>query len=121
MQFISTESNTFGFSLSGSIFYFSLAFPGIYLRIGRDWNAIKITDTNYTELEQFCEDFGFMELAAKLSEFRPLMDFKESEDADARGRIAVLEEDSNQHSHVIAILEDKVTHSALHRFWASSR
>jgi uncharacterized coiled-coil protein SlyX len=41
------------------------------------------------------------------------MDFKkeeaETEDADARGRIATLEEQSNQHSHVIAMLEDKVT------------
>jgi uncharacterized protein YdcH (DUF465 family) len=41
------------------------------------------------------------------------MDFKEgeteAEDADARGRIAALEEKSNQHSHVIAILQDKVT------------
>jgi hypothetical protein len=38
------------------------------------------------------------------------MDFKEAEieDADARGRIAALEETTNQHSHVIAILEDKV-------------
>jgi uncharacterized protein YdcH (DUF465 family) len=37
------------------------------------------------------------------------MDFNESEDADSRGRIAALEEKSNQHSHVIAILQDKVT------------
>jgi predicted nucleic acid-binding Zn-ribbon protein len=29
--------------------------------------------------------------------------------ADARGRIAVLKEKANQHSHVIAILEDEVT------------
>jgi hypothetical protein len=39
------------------------------------------------------------------------MDFKdaETEDADARGRIAGPEEKANQHSHVIAILQDKVT------------
>jgi hypothetical protein len=37
------------------------------------------------------------------------MSFKETEDADARGRIAALEEESNRHSHVIAILQDKVT------------
>jgi hypothetical protein len=39
------------------------------------------------------------------------MNFKEeeTEDADARGRIAAFEEKSNQHSHVIAILQDKVT------------
>jgi hypothetical protein len=72
-------------------------------------NAINITDTNFRELDRLCEEFGFSELTAKLSEFRPSMDFKETEDADARGRIAFLEEKSNQHSHVIAILEDKVT------------
>jgi hypothetical protein len=41
------------------------------------------------------------------------MDLKEAEseteDANARGRIAALKEKTNQHSHVIAILEDKVT------------
>jgi hypothetical protein len=72
-------------------------------------NAINIMDTNFTELDRLCDEFGFSELAVKLSEFCPSMDFKEAEDADARGRIAVLEEESNQHSHVIAILQDKVT------------
>jgi hypothetical protein len=72
-------------------------------------NAINITDTNFTELQRLCEEFGFSEIAAKFSEFRPLMDFKEAEDADARGRIAALEEKANQHSHIIAILQDKVT------------
>jgi hypothetical protein len=37
------------------------------------------------------------------------MNFKETEDADARRRIAVLEGKANQHSHVIAMLQDKVT------------
>jgi hypothetical protein len=41
------------------------------------------------------------------------MDFQaaeaETEDADAHGRIAVLEEKVNQHSHIIAMLQDKVT------------
>jgi hypothetical protein len=38
-----------------------------------------------------CDEFGFSELAAKLSDFRPSMDFKETEtetevkDADAYG------------------------------------
>jgi hypothetical protein len=72
-------------------------------------NAIKITNTNFTELHRLCDEFGFSELAAKLSEFRPSMDFKEAEDADARGRIAALKEQSNQHSHLIAMLQDKVT------------
>jgi hypothetical protein len=56
-----------------------------------------------------CNEFGFSEPAAKLSEFRLSMSFKESEDADARGRIAAREEKANQHSHLIAILQDKVT------------
>jgi hypothetical protein len=72
-------------------------------------NAINITDTNFTELHQLCEEFGFSELPTKLSDFRPSMNFKEADDADARGRIAALEKMANQHSHVIAILQDKVT------------
>jgi FtsZ-binding cell division protein ZapB len=57
-----------------------------------------------------CVEFGFSELAAKLSEFRPSMDFKETktEDADAREQIAALEEKANQHTHVIAILQFEV-------------
>jgi hypothetical protein len=59
-------------------------------------NAIKITETNFTELDWLCDEFGFTELATKLSQFRPSMDLKkaeeaETEDADAYGRIAVLE------------------------------
>jgi hypothetical protein len=76
-------------------------------------NAIKITDTNFTGLHRLCEEFGFSELAAKLSKFRPSMDVAEEEleaqDADVRERIAVLEEMVNQPSHVIAILQEKVT------------
>jgi hypothetical protein len=68
-------------------------------------NSINITDTNFTELQQLCNEFGFTEF----SEFRCSMDFKEAEDSDSRGRIAVLEETANQHSHVIAILQNKVT------------
>jgi hypothetical protein len=34
-------------------------------------NPINITDTNYTELERLCDEFGFSEIAAKLLEFRP--------------------------------------------------
>jgi hypothetical protein len=32
-------------------------------------NAIKITETNIRDLQQLCEEFGFSELSAKLSEF----------------------------------------------------
>jgi predicted methyltransferase len=87
-------------------------------------NAINITDTNFTELDLLCDEFDSSELAAKLSEFRPSMKLKkaegeaeteteteaetETEDAHARGRIAILEEKANQHSHIIAMLQDKV-------------
>jgi hypothetical protein len=84
-------------------------------------NGINLTDTNFTELDRLCDEFDFTELAGKLSEFRSLMGFKageataeanakaESENADARGRIAALEEKENYHCHVIAILHNKVT------------
>jgi hypothetical protein len=70
--------------------------------------AINITDTNVTELHRLCNELGFTELAAQLSEFRPSMDFKEAEDANARGRIATLEEKANQHDQVIATLQTEV-------------
>jgi hypothetical protein len=109
VQFISKRFNTFGFSLSGSIFCFSLSIFQEFLS-AFDGKPSKITDTNFTELDRLCKEFGFSELAAKLSDFHPSIDFKkeETEDADARGRIAPLEETANQHSHVISMLEDKV-------------
>jgi hypothetical protein len=42
-----------------------------------EWNAINITDTNHPEPQQLCEEFGFSAIAAKFSEFRPSMYFKE--------------------------------------------
>jgi hypothetical protein len=78
-------------------------------------NAINITNGNFPELKGLCEEFAFSGLAVKLSEFRPSMDFRKgetetkTEDANARGRIAVLEEKANQDSHVIATLRDKLT------------
>jgi uncharacterized coiled-coil protein SlyX len=76
-------------------------------------NAINITNTNLTEFDRLCKEFGFSELSAKLSEFRPSMRFKETEseteDADSRGRIAALEEKVNERDYVIAVLQDKVT------------
>jgi FtsZ-binding cell division protein ZapB len=72
-------------------------------------NVINITNTNFTEFHRLCDEFAFSEIAAKLSEFRPSMDFKEVEDSDARGRIAALEEKVNQHSHIITMLQDEVT------------
>jgi hypothetical protein len=70
---------------------------------------VKITDTNLTGLEQLCGEFGFSDFAGKLSEFRPSMSFKETEDAKARGRIAALEEKkADQHDHAIAVLQDEL-------------
>jgi FtsZ-binding cell division protein ZapB len=76
-----------------------------------DGNAINITDTNFTELLRLCEEFAFSELAAKLSEFCPSIDFREAEgeDADARRRISALEEKANQHSHAIVMLQNEIT------------
>jgi hypothetical protein len=58
-----------------------------------------------------CQEFGFSELAAKLSEFRSSLDFKEGEakDADTRGQMAALEGKTKQHSHVISMLQNEVT------------
>jgi hypothetical protein len=72
-------------------------------------NEINITDTNFIGLQRLCEEFGFSEITAKLSEFRPSIDLKEAEDSDARGRILVLEEKANQHSHAIVMLQNEVT------------
>jgi hypothetical protein len=72
-------------------------------------NAINMTDTNFTEVQRLSDEFGFSQFAANLSEFRHSMDFKEVEDADARGRISALEEKSNRHFHVILIFQNNVT------------
>jgi hypothetical protein len=75
-------------------------------------NVINITATTFTQLLQLCEEFDFSDIAPKLSEFRISMDFQdaatETEDSNAGGRIAVVEEKGSQHSHVIAILQDKI-------------
>jgi uncharacterized coiled-coil protein SlyX len=71
-------------------------------------NAIKITDTNLTGLEGLCGEFGFTELTGKLSEFRSSTNFREAKDADARGRIAALEEKTKQQNRAIAALQDKL-------------
>jgi hypothetical protein len=65
MQFVSKESSTVGFSLPASISSFSLHFPGVHLRIGREYD----------------QDHG------QQFHIRPSMDFKEAEDADARSTL----------------------------------
>jgi hypothetical protein len=70
--------------------------------------AIKITDTNFTGLQWLSAEFGLGELAGKLSKIRPAMNFKGVEDSEARGRIAALEEKSNQQNRAIVFLQDKL-------------
>jgi phosphopantetheinyl transferase (holo-ACP synthase) len=72
-------------------------------------NSIKITDTNFTGLQRLCEEFGFSEIAAQLSDFQPSTGLKATEDADTRGRIAALEEKAQQHDHDTEVLQDKLT------------
>jgi hypothetical protein len=90
MRFISKSSNTLDFSLSGSISCFSLSIFRELISALKG-NAINLTGTNFAEFHRLCEEFGFMEIAAKLSGSRLLMNFIEGEseaeadDADARG------------------------------------
>jgi hypothetical protein len=70
-------------------------------------NPTAFTATNLTALQRLCEEFGFSEFAAKLSEFRRSIGFQEAEDADARERIAALEEKAKRHDRGIAVLRDK--------------
>jgi hypothetical protein len=50
-----------------------------------DGNAINITHTNFAERQQLCKEFCFSQIADKVSESSPLMDFKEAEDAEPYG------------------------------------
>jgi hypothetical protein len=74
---------------------------------GLEGKEVEITDTNFPGLQRLCEEFGFSDFAAKLSEFRPAMGFQEAADAGARGRIAALEEKAKRHNRDIAVLQDK--------------
>jgi predicted nucleic acid-binding Zn-ribbon protein len=64
-------------------------------------NSINPTGTDLTELHQLCEEFGFTEIASKLSEFGSSMDFKE-ENADGNEGIA------EQTDYIVGMLQDKV-------------
>jgi hypothetical protein len=68
---------------------------------------VEITDTNFAGLQRLCEEFGFSDFAAKLSEFRPSTGFQEAADAGARGRIAALEEKAKRHDRDIAVLQSE--------------
>jgi hypothetical protein len=69
---------------------------------------LKIADTNFTELDRLCEEFGFDELSSKLSQFRPFLGLKASEDSDTRERMAALEYKTEQHDFIIAMLQCKI-------------
>jgi hypothetical protein len=56
-------------------------------------NAMNITDTNFRERQRLCEESGFSEIAMKLSEFHPSMDFKEAEDAILQDKVTQLSTD----------------------------
>jgi hypothetical protein len=109
MQFISNGFKTFGFSFAASISCFSLFIFREFIS-ALDRNPIDTTDTIFTELHRLCKKFVFPELAVKFSDFRSSTDGKdtETEDGDARGRIAAFEEKSNQHSHIIAMLQSEI-------------
>jgi hypothetical protein len=57
--------------------------------------VIKTTNGNFTKLQRLCEKFGFDEFAAKLSTFPPSKELRETEDANARERIAALQKKQN--------------------------
>jgi hypothetical protein len=54
-------------------------------------NPITITDTNFPQLLQLSEEFGFSEFSSRLSEFPSSLDFNTS---NTRRRISALEEQS---------------------------
>jgi hypothetical protein len=58
--------------------------------------AVKITDTHFTEYESLCEELRFSECAAKFAEFRCSIGFSGTRNADAYGRIAALQGKTEQ-------------------------
>jgi hypothetical protein len=71
-------------------------------------NAVTITDTNFRGLQELCNELGFSDLTARLWVFHPSIGSKEAEDAEARGRIAALEDEMEQHGHEIAFSQDEL-------------
>jgi hypothetical protein len=68
----------------------------------------KITDTNFTRLEQLCAKLGFEEVAAKFAEFRRSMGLNVTENLDVHGRIAALDGRAEQHDRGSAAFQDKI-------------
>jgi hypothetical protein len=68
-------------------------------------NAVDITEGNYADLSQLCEEFGFDGLTGQLSLFQPSVALK---DAEARRRISALEERWQQSDRQIAELQPEL-------------
>jgi hypothetical protein len=107
MQSISKQSNTFGFSLPGSVLRHSLGFPGLSLGVGRKYR--QDYDQQFDRTSAVMLGVWFHRIyreACRVS--RPLKSLKEAEDVDAHGRIAALEEKADQHDCAIAVLQSKL-------------
>jgi hypothetical protein len=71
-------------------------------------NPVKITNDNIKGLSELCDEFGFVDLASAVSQFRDSDDFKEAEtvkDLEAGTRLLALEERMQQRDHEIASLQ----------------
>jgi hypothetical protein len=69
---------------------------------------LEIKNTNFIRLQRLCEEFGFSDFAATLSQFQGSMGFQEAADADACGRIAALKEKAKRHERAIAVLQSEL-------------
>jgi hypothetical protein len=69
---------------------------------------INITNHNFKGLSQLCDEFGFRDLTAPLSQFRESEDFKKettNKDLDVCVRLLALEERMQQHDLEIAAVQ----------------
>jgi hypothetical protein len=103
------KSNSYGFSILIPISCLSISISWGFVS-SLEGNGVEIKDAFFMKIERLFEKFGFDEFAAKLSELRCLMELKEAEDADAPVRIAVLEENAEQHDPEIPELQSELEH-----------
>jgi hypothetical protein len=71
-------------------------------------NDVEITNDNFKGLSALCDEFGFGDLSASLSQFRFSEAFKDAEtvkDSEARRRLWALEERLQRREHEIASLQ----------------
>jgi hypothetical protein len=74
--------------------------------------AVAITKENVGGLSLLCDEFGFEELAAKLSEFRRLPAFKDvptTKDTEARLRLSALEEQMAEQALALVLLQGELS------------